>query len=450
MLSRRRLARETEASYLKGIRHFCEYLGGVKPQEALRRVKATKNKGLLKLFDGWFLKLRDEVSPKTAYNWFGGVKIWLEENGLDLEPYSKKLRRELSKYVGKPERILKRDIITKEEIVKLLHHADLREKALITLLASSGLRIKKSALQLQLKHFKDDLWDENLPCYALEIPEELAKAPNGEEEPHITFISPECARYLREYLKWREDNGEKITSESYLFTVEPSVFSPDAFENPRPITYKGVLHLWHRLCRNATIERKPVELKAQAIYRRPEGVKAVKLVRYNIRIHSLRKYFKTQCSTHGVDRMATEAMMGHSLRSFGIESVYDYCVSNLDFLREQYLKALPAFTFLAEIPAIQAVNGEARKRIEELEKQLQEFRQENLELKVKLMEMKDELEKWKEFEEKFEKMTVREYVNVLTEEIVNVLAQLYIKAGKREEAKKLLEALKNQKPKGRS
>jgi integrase len=412
MLERRRLSKETEASYLKGIRNFCEYLGGVKPGEALKRVKAAKNKKLLELFEGWFIWLRDSVSPKTAYNWFGGVKVWLEENNLDLEAYSRKLRRGLLKYVGKPEKLLKRDIISKEDIVKMLQHAGIREKALITLLASSGLRIKKSALQLKLKHFKDDLWDESLPCYALEIPEELAKAPDGEEEPHITFISAECARYLREYLDWRKRNGETITPESYLFTVKESFFVQDAFTNPKPITYKGILHIWDELCKEAAIDRKPVELKAHAVYKRPDGVKTVRLHRYNVRIHSLRKYFKTSCSLHGVDRMAAEAMMGHSLRSFGIESVYDYCASNLDFLREQYMKALPAFTFLAELPALPTINGEARKRVEELQAILAEK-------ELEIQALRSKLQKLEAMGAKMEKLEA-----YLTEDVLEALKKL--------------------------
>jgi hypothetical protein len=63
----------------------------------------------------------------------------------------------LARYAGKKERLIKRDIITKEEIVRVLHHADLRECALITLLASSGLRIGKSALKLKVKHFRDNI-----------------------------------------------------------------------------------------------------------------------------------------------------------------------------------------------------------------------------------------------------------------------------------------------------
>ncbi|MEM1586220.1 MAG: hypothetical protein QXX99_02910 [Candidatus Bathyarchaeia archaeon] len=53
-------------------------------------------------------------------------------------------------------------------------------------------------------------------------------------------------------------------------------------------------------------------------------------VRYNTRIHALRKFFKTACSISGVDGMASEAFLGHSLTRFGVESLYDFCISNIE------------------------------------------------------------------------------------------------------------------------
>lgn len=189
-------------------------------------------------------------------------------------------------------------------------------------------------------------------------------------------------------MDWRESNGEKITKESYLFTEKPSVFSKDVFKNPKPLGYKGVMYSWFNLCKKAGIDMKPVRIKGYHPVGSKNGVELVKnACRYNIRIHSLRKYFKTTCSVLGVDRMATEAMMGHSLRSFGIESVYDYCISNLEFLKEQYLKALPGLTFLVKLPSIKVENGEARKKIEQLEKILVEKELELQTLRKQLAEM---------------------------------------------------------------
>jgi hypothetical protein len=81
------------------------------------------------------------------------------------------------------------------------------------------------------------------------------------------------------------------------------------------------------------------------------------------------RYFSA-LAISGVDRMASEAMMGHSLSSFGIESIYNYAVSRLDYLRGEYLKALNNLLFLKEPRGMKVVNGVARKRIEELEEKV--------------------------------------------------------------------------------
>lgn len=69
---------------------------------------------------------------------------------------------------------MKRDFIEKEEVKRILLATDIRSRALIAVLASSGLRVGVSALRLRLRHFLDDL-SKDLPCYMLEIPEALTK-----------------------------------------------------------------------------------------------------------------------------------------------------------------------------------------------------------------------------------------------------------------------------------
>lgn len=54
------------------------------------------------------------------------------------------------------------------------------------------------------------------------------------------------------------------------------------------------------------------------------------VVRYNTCIHSLRKFFKTVYSVSGVDRTASETFLGHSLMKFRVESLYDFCISNIE------------------------------------------------------------------------------------------------------------------------
>jgi integrase/uncharacterized coiled-coil protein SlyX len=381
MLSRKSLSEETRKSYLKGIRAFCEF-HCAPPSELLARLKGAGGDGLVEAFSEWFAHLKDRVAPKSAWAWLPGVKAWLQENNVkEVDRVSREIAREFRRKFGGLRTLLRRDAIGKEEIVQVLKAAGRRERAIITLMASSGLRLS-AALRLQLKHFKDDIWNPSLPCYAVEIPEALSK----EGLPYITFISAEAARSVREYLEDRRREGEELGPESYLFAVA---------RGRGPLTARRFENIWRELCRRAGLDMRPVQIKGyHPVGRKGGGVELrSNSYRYNVRVHSLRKFFKTTCSVLGVDRMAAEAMMGHSLSSFGVESLYDYCTSNLDYLREQYLRALPGLTFLEPPPAAAAVNGEARRKVDELSKIIAER-------ELEIRRLREELERLRGIEER--------------------------------------------------
>jgi integrase len=288
-----------------------------------------------------------------------GVKALLIENGVKaVDRVSREIAREFRRTVGPVRTLLKKDVITKEEIIQLLRVTPLRERAIITVMASSGLRLR-AALSLQLANFRDNIFDESLPCYAIEIPEALSK----EGEPYITFCSWEAASYIRDLIKIREARGETIKPSSYIFTAQDS---------EEPLSVSRFENLWRELCREAGVDLRPVKIKGQhvRIVKGGERVYSREGQRYNIRPHSLRKFFRTALAISGVDRMAAEAMMGHSLTAFGVESIYNYSISRLDYLRGEYLKALNSLLFLKEPRGMEIINGVARRRIEELEERL--------------------------------------------------------------------------------
>jgi len=352
------LKHETEVNYLKGVAHFCGF-AGLSPSEVVERARGLSEEGLVEWFREFFIAKKDVLAPKSLWNFTMGVKALLIENGVKaVDRVSREIAREFRRTVGPVRTLLKKDVITKEEILSILRVAPLRERAIITLMASSGLRVR-AALNLQLQNFRDNIWDESLPCYAVEIPEALSK----EEEPYITFCSWETASYIRDILKFRESRGETIKPSSYLFTAQDS---------EEPLSVSRFENLWRELCREAGVDLRPVKIKGQHVrfvkgggrVYSPEGK------RYNVRPHSLRKFFRTALAISGVDRMAAAAMMGHSLTSFGVESIYNYSISRLDYLRGEYLKALNSLLFLKEPRGMEIINGVARRRIEELEERL--------------------------------------------------------------------------------
>ena len=211
VLRKRMLRSSTWESYVKGIADFCGFLG-LSPSQAVERIRGMDEDEIVDLFAEWFISRKGKVAPKTKKRHLGGVRIFLLDNGIQvIDRLGREVSREMRNVFGSIKPLVRRDLITKEEIIRILHFADLREKAIITLLASSGLRVSAAA-SLKLRNLRDNIWSESLPCYAIEIQEEISK----EVEPYITFMSWECAEYIREILRKREDEGEAYTRFSII------------------------------------------------------------------------------------------------------------------------------------------------------------------------------------------------------------------------------------------
>lgn len=364
LLERRAITNEaTTRQYLCAIDSFSRFKN-MAPSRLVDHLKNLSIEEATEEVIDWIRYAKRRYSAKSTRNWLICLRLWLRENGVRVD--HDEIKRAFRSYIGRVKRLLVRDIITRDELIKILQHCDIRSRALFTFAASSGLRVRDTIIHLRLRDIKDDLWDKNLPCYLVEVPESYTK----DGVAHVTFISAECAQYLRTYLKQRENKGENITSDSLLFVAR----------GRKPMSVSLVTYLWAEACKRAGVDRRPVKAKGFQ-YIRGAGLRPA--VRYNIRVHSLRKYFKTACSTMGVDRMVSEAFLGHSLSAFGIESVYDFCIANLDYLRTQYQLVLPLVTFLVEPPSVKVVaNHKARREIEVLKAEVR-----RLEETVKILTM---------------------------------------------------------------
>jgi integrase len=92
-----------------------------------------------------------------------------------------------------------------EEIHRLLDVADERMRAIIFLLASTGMRVGAiPSLRLSnLEKVESEYYD----IYKITVYE-------GFNEEYITFCTPECKKAIDEYLKMRSQYGEKLTPDS--------------------------------------------------------------------------------------------------------------------------------------------------------------------------------------------------------------------------------------------
>jgi integrase len=113
---------------------------------------------------------------------------------------------------------------TKQEIKKLLSVADLRDRCIILIMISGGLRV--GALpDLQVKHYSvldnDDV-NNNAAISGIGL---LKVYPNSKNDSYTTLLTPEAMDAIHSYIEWRKDHGERITDESPLIRDKFDVFT---------------------------------------------------------------------------------------------------------------------------------------------------------------------------------------------------------------------------------
>ncbi len=102
---------------------------------------------------------------------------------------------------------------TKEEIKKLLSVADPRDRCVILLMASSGIRVGaiESLKVLSVKRLGNDIGV-------------VTVYPESKGSVYTALVTPEFLASLDEYLKYRKSQGEMVTAESWLIRDKFATF----------------------------------------------------------------------------------------------------------------------------------------------------------------------------------------------------------------------------------
>ena len=120
-------------------------------------------------------------------------------------------------------------IPTNEELDSILQRANLRQRAIIGLIAFSGIRpgaignyTGNDGLRIgdiiDLKVDKDGVSFEKIPALMI-VRAELSKS----NKRYYTFIGPQSAKYLREYLNQRIQEGERLDAKSPVIRPDPNM-----------------------------------------------------------------------------------------------------------------------------------------------------------------------------------------------------------------------------------
>lgn len=247
----------------------------------------------------YVMYLRDQrkVSPSTLKVHVAALKHFFEMNDFIGINWKK-----VSKYMGEFYTVSEDRPYTREEIRKLVNAAhSLRDKAIILLLSSSGLRVS-GLLKLQLK----DLIP--LPKYNIYQITVYKKT----REQYITFCTPEARGMIDQYLEFRKRMGEKLTPDSLLFRREFNRLQARA----PPSTEKSL----ERSALFSTITRLSFELAVKEEQHLVEGQLRKGQPRSKIKtLHGFRKYFATCLETEGVNPVYVELLLGHDM---GLKNAY--------------------------------------------------------------------------------------------------------------------------------
>ena len=292
--------------YIYGIHRFCRW-ANTQPDQLIESCQDQdgdpKPKAISKysrLLDDFVGCLQAEgLAPGTVSNHVKGVKALFRANRMKLElPYN------LSKRIVYSDRAP-----TPEELQQVIEIADVREKVIVSMLALGGFRIG-TLVKLQHRHIKRDLEKMNTPIH-VHVEAEITK---GKYHDYDTFLGQEAAEYLRTYIELRRQGSPTGRTPPENIHDESPLIRDKLYRYPKTITPGRLHQIIHELY-----------IKADLITRKPLGR------RYDLRAHSIRKFFRTQMAALGVDRDYIEYMMGHTISTY-----HDIKMKGIEFLRGIY------------------------------------------------------------------------------------------------------------------
>ncbi|MDW0253847.1 MAG: hypothetical protein QOA13_07050 [Nitrososphaeraceae archaeon] len=266
---------------------------------------------------------KKEISRGTIRNFYKPIKLFCEMNNVVLN------WKIISKGLPRGTQNANDRIPTIDEILGVLKYPDRRIKPVLYTMISSGIRI---GAWEWLK------WKNVIPIYDDKKTVIVAKiiVYDGEPDQYFSFITPEAYWSLKEWMEFREKQGEKITKESYLMR--------DLWNTGKIFINSRESNLTKGTMGNISIPKKASGNAIRQIFTRAWKIKDIRPPDNDIRrhefksTHCFRKYFET----HAMDKMKllnVKILMGHDT---GLQKSY-YKPSEKDIL-EDYLKVIDLLT----------------------------------------------------------------------------------------------------------
>ncbi len=363
-------AKNTQRNFLRGMELYTEFVNKT-PAELIEEaeqeilsgtlMRKRKIREYLLTFREW-LKTQ-EYAPKTINGFLIAARSFYKSYDIDIPSINFKKQ---FKAVATEQNSIR---LEKEQIQEMLKYANVRNKAIILTLASSGLA-QSDLLELKISDFKKG-YDEKTGITTLPLRRIKTKVD------FITFLTPEASLAVKDYINSRNRKPkEEYTSHKdmmdafekrrvrsdhdYLFCKHdvPDRYLKTLSEKDRKLNASGLMDMFRETAKKAGLDTKPGQWQI-------------------CRAHNLRKFFDSALLNNGADSFFVEYLMGHTIS----ESKAAYYKGDPAKLKERYMRYMPYLTLTsietrvlesAEYTQLKDENTVLKKRIDELKSKTDE------------------------------------------------------------------------------
>lgn len=327
-------SQSTQISYRGALKNFLSYVYNKKDlsyneldrygDRYLNEVKLGKKKPFLNVIG--FINSLNGYAGGTQKIRRVVVTTWLELNGIE---FTRAELKQVKNKCDSPSPELEEIPLTREMIKSIALVAPPMLRTIIGVMAASGMRVGE-VVSITF----DDIHLNETPG-RLEIQKENAK----NRKKRTVFINKEAVEILKEWIKYRPTYLEKIKNKNNMDkTNDPRVF---------PIDRANVERMWSLAMKKAQLSNIDTKLN-----------------RNRIRLHGLRKFFRTHLARGGENGIdIAEFLMGH-------KSFLNYRQVTNDMAREYYRKN-EHFLYI-DVPVI-TERPETQQTIKKMEQRIQEL-----------------------------------------------------------------------------
>ena len=228
-----------------------------------------------------FLKSRN-LAPQSIAAYVAAIRKFLDMNDVITLNWKK-----IYSFQPEPEQRNEDRPYTHQEIATLLSKASPRDRAIILLMTSSGIRVGAIAYPLQLRDLQSI---DKYQIYKITIYRKSSSR-------YYTFCSPEARKEIDSYLDWRRRLGEQLKDESPLFR---KTFDRFKIQRPLPVTLFSIGWNMNSLLKQCGLRTFEPLMEGQTLPKRTEIMQC----------HGFRKFFETNAFKAGMNHMYIRRLMG--------------------------------------------------------------------------------------------------------------------------------------------